>query len=236
MALLKLEDICVNYGSISALKGISLEVKEGEVITLIGSNGAGKSTTMRAVMGLAKISSGKITYNGEDITNKDTQNIVKKSVILSPEGRQVFPKFTVEENLYMGAYTSPKDEIEHSLNTVYKMFPKLLSRKIQVAGTLSGGEQQMLAIGRAMMSNPKLLLLDEPSLGLAPLIIKEIFEMIDRIRQMGTTILLVEQNAKIALKHSDRAYVLETGKIVLEDTAENLLNSDEVQKAYLGGI
>jgi len=236
MALLKLEDVTVNYGSINALRGINLEVNEGEVVTLIGSNGAGKSTTMRTIMGLKSCDGGKIYYDGEDITNKDTQVMVKKSIILSPEGRQVFPRSTVLDNLKMGAYTRPDEEIEESLKTVFDLFPKLLDRKSQVAGTLSGGEQQMLAVGRAMMGKPRLLLLDEPSLGLAPLIIKEIFEMIDRIRDMGTTILLVEQNARMALRHSDRAYVMETGKIVLQDTAEALLNSDVVKEAYLGGL
>ena len=236
MALLKLENVTVNYGSINALRGISLEVNEGEIVTLIGSNGAGKSTTMRTIMGLKHCDGGTITFDGENITNKDTQVMVKKSIILSPEGRQVFPRFTVENNLRMGAYTRPDSEIAESMETVFGLFPKLRERKNQVAGTLSGGEQQMLAVGRAMMGKPRLLLLDEPSLGLAPLVIKEIFDMIDRIRDMGTTILLVEQNARVALRHSDRAYVLETGKIVLEDTAQALLNSDVVRQAYLGGL
>lgn len=236
MALLQLEHICVDYGSINALRDISIHVNEGEVVTLIGSNGAGKSTTMRTIMGLKKSSSGKILFDGEDLTNRDTQVMVKKSIILSPEGRQVFPKFTVADNLRMGAYTRPDSEIAGSMKTVFELFPKLQDRRNQVAGTLSGGEQQMLAVGRAMMAKPRLLLLDEPSLGLAPMVIKEIFDMIDRIREMGTTILLVEQNARVALKHSDRAYVLETGRIVLEDTAENLLQSDTVRKAYLGGL
>lgn len=236
MALLKLKNVTVNYGSINALRGINLEVNEGEVVTLIGSNGAGKSTTMRTVMGLKYCDQGKITFNGEDITNKDTQYMVRKGMILSPEGRQVFPRFSVLDNLRMGAYSRPDQEMEGSLETVFSLFPKLYDRRQQVAGTLSGGEQQMLAVGRAMMGKPRLLLLDEPSLGLAPLIIKEIFDMVDKIRDMGTTILLVEQNARVALKHSDRAYVLETGKIVLEDTAEALLNSDVVREAYLGGL
>lgn len=187
-------------------------------------------------MGLKESAGGTITFDGEDITNKDTKVMVSRGIILSPEGRQVFPKFTVLDNLKLGAYLRPEQEIPESLRTVYELFPKLEARKDQMAGTLSGGEQQMLAVGRAMMGKPRLLLLDEPSLGLAPLVIKEIFEMILRIRSMGTTILLVEQNARVALKHSDRAYVLETGKIVLEDTAENLLHSDEVKQAYLGGV
>lgn len=236
MALLKLENVSASYGSITALKGVDIEVNEGEIITLIGSNGAGKSTTMRVIMGLKRCSAGKIYFDGEDITNKDTQVMVKKSIILSPEGRQIFPRFSVLDNLRMGAYTRPVEEVANSLETVFALFPKLLTRKDQIAGTLSGGEQQMLAVGRAMMAKPRLLLLDEPSLGLAPLIIKEIFDMVDKIREMGTTILLVEQNARVALKHSDRAYVIETGKIVLSDTAQNLLNSDAVKEAYLGGL
>lgn len=236
MALLKLEDVVVNYGSINALRGINLEVNEGEIVTLIGSNGAGKSTTMRTIMGLKRCDGGKISFDGEDITNKDTQVMVKKSIILSPEGRQVFPRLSVMDNLRMGAYSRPDSEVEDSMNTVFELFPKLRDRRAQVAGTLSGGEQQMLAVGRAMMGKPRLLLLDEPSLGLAPLIIKEIFDMVDKIRDMGTTILLVEQNARVALRHSDRAYVLETGKIVLQDTAEALLNSSVVREAYLGGL
>lgn len=236
MALLKLENVSVNYGSISALRSINLEVNEGEIVTLIGSNGAGKSTTMRTIMGLKHCDGGKIYFDGEDITNKDTQLMVKRGIILSPEGRQVFPRFTVEDNLRMGAFSRPDGEIAESMETVFALFPKLRDRKNQVSGTLSGGEQQMLAVGRAMMGKPRLLLLDEPSLGLAPLIIKEIFDMVDKIRAMGTTILLVEQNARVALRHSDRAYVLETGKIVLQDTAEALLNSDVVKQAYLGGL
>lgn len=236
MALLKLENVTVNYGSINALSGINLEVDEGEIVTLIGSNGAGKSTTMRTIMGLKHCDGGKIFFNGEDITNKDTRVMVQKGIILSPEGRQVFPRFSVEDNLRMGAYTRPDQEIPETMEQVFQLFPKLRDRRKQIAGTLSGGEQQMLAVGRAMMAKPRLLLLDEPSLGLAPLVIKEIFDMIDKIRDMGTTILLVEQNARVALRHSDRAYVLETGRIVLSDTAQALLNSDMVRKAYLGGL
>lgn len=236
MALLKLENVTVNYGSINALRGVNLEVREGEIVTLIGSNGAGKSTTMRTIMGLKHCDQGKVFFDGEDITNKATQEMVKRSIILAPEGRQVFPRFTVEDNLRMGAYTRPDGEIPKTMETVFGLFPKLRDRRNQVAGTLSGGEQQMLAVGRAMMGKPRLLLLDEPSLGLAPLIIREIFDMIDKIRDMGTTILLVEQNARVALRHSDRAYVLETGKIVLQDSAEALLNSDVVKEAYLGGL
>ena len=236
MSLLRLEKVVVDYGSIHALKEIDIDVNTGEVITLIGANGAGKSTTMKAIMGLIPVKSGKIWFDGKEITNLDTKNMVQSGIILSPEGRQVFPRFSVMDNLMMGAYLRPKTEIAESLQTVYDLLPKLKVRSGQLAGSLSGGEQQMLAIGRAMMGKPRMLMLDEPSLGLAPLIINEIFAMVDRIREMGTTILLVEQNARIALKHSDRAYVLETGSIVLSDRADQLLESDEVRKAYFGGL
>lgn len=236
MSLLRLEKVVVDYGSIHALKEIDIDVNTGEVITFIGANGAGKSTTMKAIMGLIPVKSGKIWFDGKEITNLDTKNMVQSGIILSPEGRQVFPRFSVMDNLMMGAYLRPKTEIAESLQTVYDLLPKLKVRSGQLAGSLSGGEQQMLAIGRAMMGKPRMLLLDEPSLGLAPLIINEIFAMVDRIREMGTTILLVEQNARIALKHSDRAYVLETGSIVLSDRADQLLESDEVRKAYFGGL
>ena len=236
MSLLRLEKVVVDYGSIHALKEIDIDVNTGEVITLIGANGAGKSTTMKAIMGLIPVKSGKIWFDGKEITNLDTKNMVQSGIILSPEGRQVFPRFSVMDNLMMGAYLRPKTEIAESLQTVYDLLPKLKVRSGQLAGSLSGGEQQMLAIGRAMMGKPRMLLLDEPSLGLAPLIINEIFAMVDRIREMGTTILLVEQNARIALKHSDRAYVLETGSIVLSDRADQLLESEEVRKAYFGGL
>ena len=236
MSLLRLEKVVVDYGSIHALKEIDIDVNTGEVITLIGANGAGKSTTMKAIMGLIPVKSGKIWFDGKEMTNLDTKNMVQSGIILSPEGRQVFPRFSVMDNLMMGAYLRPKTEIAESLQTVYDLLPKLKVRSGQLAGSLSGGEQQMLAIGRAMMGKPRMLLLDEPSLGLAPLIINEIFAMVDRIREMGTTILLVEQNARIALKHSDRAYVLETGSIVLSDRADQLLESDEVRKAYFGGL
>lgn len=236
MSLLRLEKVVVDYGSIHALKEIDIDVNTGEIITLIGANGAGKSTTMKAIMGLIPVKSGKIWFDGKEITNLDTKNMVQSGIILSPEGRQVFPRFSVMDNLMMGAYLRPKTEIAESLQTVYDLLPKLKVRSGQLAGSLSGGEQQMLAIGRAMMGKPRMLLLDEPSLGLAPLIINEIFAMVDRIREMGTTILLVEQNARIALKHSDRAYVLETGSIVLSDRADQLLESDEVRKAYFGGL
>ena len=236
MALLKLEDVVVDYGSIHALKKINMEVDSGEIITLIGANGAGKSTTMKAIMGLVPCKSGKITFDGTDITNWETKKAVQAGIILSPEGRQVFPRYSVKDNLFLGAYLRPRQEIPESLEMVYNLLPKLNERENQVAGSLSGGEQQMLALGRAIMSKPRLLLLDEPSLGLAPLIILEIFEEIKKINEMGTTILLVEQNAKVALKASHKAYVLETGRVVLHDTSEALLASDKVQKAYFGGF
>ena len=236
MAILKLENDSVSYRKIKALSNINIEIEEGEIVTLIGANGAGKSTIMRTIMGLQHCDQGKILFKDQDITNKDTGVMVKNGIILSPEGRQIFPECTVKDNLMMGAYLRPEAEKQESLKTVYELFPKLKSRETQVAGTLSGGEQQMLALGRAIMGKPKLLLLDEPSLGLAPLIINEIFAEIQKINQMGTTILLVEQNAKVALKHSHKAYVLETGKVVLHDTAQALLESDQVQKAYFGGL
>ncbi len=234
MALLRLENLVVNYGSIKALKGISFEVEQGEIVTLIGSNGAGKSTTMRAITGLKSVNGGKIYYKDQDITGWSSKKKVQEGIVLSPEGRQIFPKFTVLENLKMGGYLRTREEVDASLEVVFDLFPKLKERASQAGGTLSGGEQQMLAVGRAVMANPTLLLLDEPSLGLAPLIVKDIFSLIQRIREMGTTVLLVEQNARSALKISDRAYVLETGKLVLQGTAQELLNSSEVQKAYLG--
>lgn len=236
MALLKLENVSVSYGKIKALDNINLEIGEGQIVTLIGANGAGKSTAMRTVMGLKHCDGGKVWFDGLDITNKDTGYMVKQGIILSPEGRQIFPGFTVRDNLFMGAYLKTKEEAAETIDMVYELFPKLKAREKQTAGTLSGGEQQMLALGRAIMGRPRLLLLDEPSLGLAPLIILEIFEEIKKINEMGTTILLVEQNAKVALKVSDMAYVLETGKVVLHDTAQALLNSDKVQKAYFGGF
>lgn len=234
MALLRLENVISNYGSINALRDVSFEVKEGEIVTLIGANGAGKTTTMHSIAGLKNINGGKIYYDGKDISKWESQNRVKGGIVLSPEGRQVFPDFTVLDNLLMGGYLQKKEANEEMLKTVYDLFPRLKERESQAAGTLSGGEQQMLAVGRALMGQPRLLMLDEPSMGLAPLIVKEIFSLIQRIRDMGTTVLLVEQNARIALKISDRAYVLETGKVVLSGKAEELLSSEEVQKAYLG--
>jgi branched-chain amino acid transport system ATP-binding protein len=236
MCILEVENLKVNYGGIKALKGIHLSVNAGEIITLVGANGAGKSTILNALMGMVRIADGKIKFEGKDITNIETKKIVKSGMILSPEGRQVFIEFSVKDNLLMGAYLRSSNEAKESLEEVYEMFPKLRERSNQLAGTLSGGEQQMLAVGRAMMAKPKLLLLDEPSLGLAPLIIKEIFEMIIKIRKLGVTVLLVEQNARMALKVSDRAYVLENGSVVATDTATNILNSKDIQKAYLGGL
>ncbi len=233
--ILKIEDLEVSYGAISALMGINLEVKKGEIVTMIGANGAGKSTTMKTVMGLIKPRKGRITYEGKDITNSNTKDIVKQGLVLVPEGRQVFPEMSVKENLEMGAYLASPQQRDEGFERVYEMFPRLKERKNQTAGTLSGGEQQMLAVGRALMAAPKLMLMDEPSLGLAPFLVQEIFELIKRIRESGTSVLLVEQNARMALKISNRAYVLETGKIALTDDAKILLESDMVRKAYLGG-
>lgn len=236
MAFLEIKDLHVNYGAIKAIRGISLTVEKGEIVTLIGSNGAGKSTTMNTMTGLVRAASGNIVFKGEDITNIDSSLIVKKGITLSPEGRQVFPRLTVYENLDMGAYTvKSAAKKEENMEQAFTLFPILKEWISQPAGTLSGGEQQMLAVARALMTNPELLLLDEPSLGLAPLIIQDIFSLIKRINQLGTTILLVEQNAKQALKISNRGYVLESGKIALTDTGENLIKSDLVKKAYLGG-
>lgn len=233
--MLKIRDLNVHYGGIHALKGISIDVPEKKIVTLIGANGAGKSTTLRSIIGLIKSSSGSIDYNGENITNKKTKNIVSKGVVLVPEGRRVFPNLTVEENLILGAYIrKDKDLIKKDMEWVYELFPRLKERIWQKAGTMSGGEQQMLAVGRALMTKPKLLMMDEPSLGLAPLIVKDIFDIIKEIHRQGVTILLIEQNAKAALEVADYGYVLETGSIVLEGEGMDLLNDDEVQKAYLG--
>ena len=234
--MLTVKDINVYYGAIHAIKGISLDVAEGEIITLIGSNGAGKSTTLRTISGLMKPKTGEIAFEGQSIVGVPAHKIVAKGLIQVPEGRHVFANMTVMENLEMGAYVrSDKDGIAKDLEDVFKKFPRLQERKDQVSGTLSGGEQQMLAMGRALMSRPRLLLLDEPSMGLAPLLVKEIFNIIKEINESGTTILLVEQNAKMALDIADRAYVLETGRITLAGTAKELQNSEAVQKAYLGG-
>lgn len=221
---------------INALKGISFEVNEGEVVALIGANGAGKTTTLHTVTGLLSAKSGSIIYDGNDITKVPPHKIVTMGMAHVPEGRRVFQQLSVLENLKLGAYTrSNRQEIEETLQTVYKHFPRLEERKNQVAGTLSGGEQQMLAMGRAMMSKPKLIVMDEPSMGLSPLLVKEVFKIIEAMHAAGITVLLVEQNAKMALSIADRAYVLETGKISLSGTGEELMSSEEIKKAYLGG-
>ena len=233
--LLKVSDLNVYYGSIHAIKGISFEVKEGEIVTLIGANGAGKSTSLNTVAGLLKPGSGQIEFCGKSLIGVPAHKIVKQGMALCPEGRRVFLQLSVKENLEMGAYSRPDSEVNDSINMVYDLFPRLKERYKQVAGTLSGGEQQMLAMGRALMAKPSILLLDEPSMGLSPLLVSEIFHIIQEINDKGTTILLVEQNAKRALAIADRAYVLETGLITLEGTGEELANDERVQKAYLGG-
>ena len=234
--MLRVEDINVYYGAIHAIKGISLEVNDGEIVALIGSNGAGKSTTLRTISGLMKPKSGKIIYEDKDISGMAAHKIVGLGLCQVPEGRHVFANMTVMENLELGAYLrSDKDGIAKDMEKVFDRFPRLLERKSQLAGTLSGGEQQMLAMGRALMSRPKLLLLDEPSMGLAPLLVKEIFNIIKDINAAGTTVLLVEQNANMALSIADKAYVLETGRITLSGTAQELASSEAVRKAYLGG-
>lgn len=232
--ILKIDDINVFYGSIHAIKGISLEVNEGEIVTLIGANGAGKTTTLHTVSGLLRPRTGSIQFCGEDITKIPAHRLVERGLAHCPEGRRVFLQMTVQENLDMGAYTR-KDDPSASLEEVYELFPRLKERRKQVAGTLSGGEQQMLAMGRALMSKPKLLMLDEPSMGLAPILVEQIFDIIKNLHAVGTTILLVEQNAQAALSIADRAYVLETGNITLSGTGSELAKSDEVRKAYLGG-
>ena len=234
MSMLKVEDLHVYYGSIHAIKGISFEVEEGEIVTLIGANGAGKSTTLNTVSGLLKPRSGSIEFEGKNIVNVPAHKIVSHGMALCPEGRRVFLQMTVQENLEMGGYTRTQSEMAGSIDDVYQRFPRLKERYKQTAGTLSGGEQQMLAMGRAMMSKPKLLMLDEPSLGLAPVIVQQVFEIIEKINKMGTTILLVEQNVQASLEIADRAYVIETGRNVLDGTAQELLSSEEVTKAYLG--
>lgn len=234
--MLKIDDINVYYGAIHALKGISLEVDEGEIVTLIGANGAGKSTTLRTISGLLKPKTGAIDFQGQDIAGVPAHEIVKRGISQVPEGRRIFAEMTVRENLDLGAFTrKDKDGIAADMKHVFELFPRLEERRDQVAGTLSGGEQQMLAMGRALMSRPKLLLLDEPSMGLAPLLIREIFNIIVDINKSGTTVLLVEQNANMALSIASRAYVLETGRITLSGPAAELAASEEVKKAYLGG-
>ena len=234
-SVLQVENINVYYGSIHAVKGVSFEVNEGEVVTLIGANGAGKSTTLRAIMSVVNPASGTISYEGKDITHAATHDIVQRGIVLVPEGRRVFPNLTVLENLRIGAYLrEDKDAIEHDIEHVYSLFPRLKERQKQIAGTLSGGEQQMLAMARALMSKPRLLMLDEPSMGLAPILVEQIFDIIRALHKSGTTILLVEQNAQMALSVANRAYVLETGKISMSGDAQELLHNDAVRKAYLG--
>ena len=234
--MLKINDLVVRYGMIEAIKGISFDVNDGEIVTLIGANGAGKTTTMHTISGLLKPYSGSIMLDDIDVSKKSSHDIVAMGLAQCPERRRVFASQSVEDNLMLGAYLrKDKQGIKEDLDIVYKLFPRLLERKKQIAGTLSGGEQQMLAMGRALMSKPKLLLLDEPSMGLSPLLVKEIFNIIKEINELGTSILLVEQNAKMALAIADRAYVLETGKIVMSGTGEELLKSEDIKKAYLGG-
>ena len=234
--MLKIEDINVYYGVIHALKGVSLEINEGEIVTLIGANGAGKSTLLKTISGLLKPKNGNILFEGQSISGKVAQSIVKQGLSHVPEGRRVFANMSVEENLELGAYLrKDKQGIKEDFEKVYNLFPRLLERRKQLSGTLSGGEQQMLAMGRALMARPKLLLLDEPSMGLAPLLVKTIFRIIEEINQSGTTILLVEQNANMALSIADRAYVIETGKIVISGSSEELNQSDQIRMAYLGG-
>ncbi len=234
--MLKIENLVVRYGMIEAIKGISFHVNDGEIVTLIGSNGAGKTTTMHAISGLIKPHSGTITLDDQDLIKMPAHKIITQGLAQVPEGRRVFAEQTVKENLLLGAYhRKDKDEILNDLEYVFELFPRLKEREKQLAGTLSGGEQQMLAMGRALMAKPKILLLDEPSMGLSPLLVKEIFRIIQEINKKGTTVLLVEQNAKMALAIADRAYVLETGKITLEGTGEELSASEQVRKAYLGG-
>lgn len=233
--MLKVDDINVFYGAIHAIKGISLEVNEGEIVTLIGANGAGKSTVLKTISGLLRTKTGGIQFLGENITSTAPHKIVESGLAHVPEGRRIFLQMTVQENLEMGAYTRPSGGIEAELEKVYVQFPRLLERRKQIAGTLSGGEQQMLAIGRALMSRPKLLMLDEPSMGLAPILVEQIFTIIQEMNKAGTTVLLVEQNAQMALSIADRAYVLETGSISISGTGQELSESDEIRKAYLGG-
>ena len=233
--ILKVEDINVYYGSIHAIKGVSFEVNEGEIVTLIGANGAGKSTTLNTISGLLHSKTGSISFMGENLGKFPCHKIVSKGLALVPEGRRVFLQMTVQENLEMGAYTQGGKSMDADLERVYEQFPRLKERFKQVAGTLSGGEQQMLAMGRALMSHPKLLMLDEPSMGLAPILVEQIFDIIRELHKAGTTILLVEQNAQAALSVADRGYVLETGKVVTTGTGRELLESPAIKKAYLGG-
>lgn len=231
--MLKVENLKVSFGGIEAVKGISFEVKEGEIVTLIGSNGAGKTTTLRTISGIVKSRSGKVIFNNKNITNIEPSEIVKMGITLCPEGRRIFPDMTVLENIKIGAYLR-NDDITSDIKKCQRLFPILKDRENQLAGTLSGGEQQMLAVARSLMSKPKIMMLDEPSLGLAPLVVKNIFEIIKEINNEGVTILLIEQNANMALRIADKAYVLETGKIVTEGTGKELLNDPKIKEAYLG--
>ena len=234
MSLLKIENVHVYYGAIHAIKGISFEVNEDEIVTLIGANGAGKSTTLNTIAGLLKPRGGSVTFNGQNLSAIPASKVVSQGIALCPEGRRIFQEMTVRENLEMGGYTRPATEIPASLDEMFQRFPRLKEREKQIAGTLSGGEQQMLAMARALMSKPRLLMLDEPSMGLAPILVEQIFDIIKELHASGTTILLVEQNAQMALSIADRAYVLETGKISMEGPANELLHNDAVRKAYLG--
>ncbi|HCI22755.1 MAG TPA: ABC transporter ATP-binding protein [Clostridiales bacterium] len=231
--MLSIHDLSVNYGGIEAVKGISFDVHEGEIVTLIGANGAGKSSTLRTIAGLVKPSGGTVNFRGDNITGRDATTIVKKGITLVPEGRHIFPDLTVLENLKVGAYLR-SDDISGDIQWVYDLFPRLRERSWQAGGTLSGGEQQMLAVGRALMARPKLIMMDEPSLGLAPLVVRDIFEIIRQINRQGVSILLIEQNANMALKVADSAYVMETGCITLSGAGKDLLNNEAVKKAYLG--
>ncbi len=232
-AILKINDLKVNYGGIEAVKGISFDVPEGEIITLIGANGAGKSSTLRAIAGLVKPAGGSIVFNGEDLTGKDPTTIVTRGITLVPEGRKIFPDLTVLENLKIGAYLR-NDDLEEDLKWVYDLFPTLKGRSWQEGGTLSGGEQQMLAVGRALMSRPKVIMMDEPSLGLAPIVVRGIFDIIKEINKQGVTVLLIEQNANMALKTAHSGYVLETGRITMSGPGSELLTNEQVKAAYLG--
>lgn len=233
--MLVIDNIVTHYGPVEALKGVSLEVRQGEIVTLIGANGAGKSTTLRTISGLVRPTAGSIKYEGRELTTMPPERIVAMGIAHVPEGRRVFPMMTVTENLELGAFTRKDGQgIKQDMDRVFALFPRLAERRSQLAGTMSGGEQQMLAIGRALMARPKLLLLDEPSMGLAPLIVEDIFRIIQNVNEEGTTVLLVEQNANLALSVADKGYVLETGRIVLSDTAANLLENEAVREAYLG--
>lgn len=235
MSLLHIEDLRVCYGGIVALDGISFDVEEHEIVTLIGANGAGKSTTLRAIMGLVPLAGGTITYDGQRLDGLDTRRIVGKGIVLVPEGRRVFANLTTLENLRLGAYLQKDNTVmEANLERVYALFPRLKERHWQLAGTLSGGEQQMLAVGRALMADPKLIMMDEPSLGLAPLVVKEIFSIIRRVNEAGVTVLLIEQNANVALRTANRGYVLETGRITMTGTGASLLADEQIKVAYLG--